>query len=185
MSGRSEGTESSEEHGPVVDRFRYMRSFDVRHRCSDEQSTSIHVVHISQSVAGMLQRRVLMETATVLFRIDPRLDTSPWSCLVGGLLFSPIGSAGDTDACPAQLGPPRGDLCWHRHFSNLSVRTIDSPRHKERVRANGIALRTKMTMQRRSTPCPSWLLGVSEATADRRPRLCSAPTLPKFRPSLG
>ena len=145
MSWRSEGTESFEEHGPVVDRSRCMRSFDVRHRCSDEQSTSIYVLHFAQSVARMLQRRVLVETATVLFRIDPRLDTSPWSCLVGDLLFAPIGSAGDTDDCPAQLGLPRGDLCWRSHFSNLSVCTIDSPRHKERVRANGIALRTTMT----------------------------------------
>src|ERR1017187_1041422 len=143
MFGHSaEGTESSEGHGQAIDSIRRIRSLDVRHRCSDEQSNSIRVIRISQSIAGMLQRLLLLETAVVLFRIDPHLDDPPRGCPVGHLLFAPMEIAGDTEDCPRQLGLRRGDLCWHSYFSHFSVRTIDSPRHQERVQANDTALRT-------------------------------------------
>jgi hypothetical protein len=148
MFAHSEGAESSKEHGRVVDSFRCRRSFDVRYRCSDEQSTPLLVVHASQSITGILQRRLLRETAAVLFRIGPDLDNPPRSRPVGGLLFAPLEIAGDAAACPGRLGRPRGHLCWHGHFSNLSVRTIDPLRHKERVRGNSIPVRTNtMTMK--------------------------------------
>ena len=153
MFGHSEGTESSKEYGAVIDSSRCMRSFDARHRCSNEQSAPILVLRTSESTIGMLQRRLFMETAVVLFRIDLHLDDPPRSCPVGGLLFAPMGIAGDTEVCPGQLGLRRGDLCGRSHFSDLSVRTIDSPRHEERVRANDIALRTNtMTMAAATFP---------------------------------
>ena len=185
MFGHSEVAESSKEHGPVIDSFRCMRDFDVRHRCSDEQSTPIRVVHTSQSITGILQRHLLMETASVLFRIDPHLDDPARSCPVGDLLFAPMEITSDAAACPGQLELRRGDLCWHSNFSNLSVCIINSPGHKERVRANGIPLRTNtMTIAAATLAGWSWARSHSERSANRRTRFRSAPTLPKFRPSL-
>ena len=130
------------ELGAVADSSRCMRSFDARHRCSDEQSTPIRVLRISQSITGILQRRVLMEAAAVLFWIDPHLGDPPRRRPGRSLLLAPMDITGDPEAGWRQLGPHLGDLCWHRHFSNLTVRTIDSAQHKERVRANGMDLRT-------------------------------------------
>ena len=131
----------SKEHGAVSDSFGCMHSFDVRHRCPDELSTPIHVVRTSKSITGVVQRGVLMEAAVVLFWIDPHLGSFPRGRLVGSILFAPVEIASGTEARRGQLGHRVGDLCRHRYFCNLPVRTRNSPRHKEGVRANGIALR--------------------------------------------
>ena len=154
-----------------------MRSFDVRHRCSDEQSAPIRVVHTSKSITGMLQRGVLMEAAAVLFWIDPHLGDPPRSRLVGGILFAPMEIARGTEARRGQLGHRVGDLCRHRYFCNLPVRTINSPRHKEGVRADGIALRTNTV-----TLVVLQLSGTADGTARRDDRREHPHPLPPRRP---
>lgn len=198
MFGHSEGTEGSKEHGAVADSSRCRRSFDARHCCSDEQSTPIHVLCISQSITGILQRRVLMEAAAVLFWIDPHVGDPP-GCRPGrSLLLARMDITGNPEAGRRQLGPHLGHLCWHRHFSHLAVCTIDSARHKERVRANGMDLRTDtVTIHGRDGVPAISRLGVADqirrlATAgadptddSTLPKRFTASTLPKFGPSLG
>jgi hypothetical protein len=194
MFGHSEGPESSKGYGAVIDSSRCMRFFDARHRCSDEQSAPIRVLRTSESTIGILQRRVLMEAAAVLFWIDPPVGDPPRSRSGRSLYIAPMEISRDSEAGWGQLGPRLGDFCWHGHFSNLTVRTIDSPRHKERVRANGMDLR-KNTV----TIAAAVILGSQRhghgwtvanqvhATPEVIP-LCrerfTALTLPKFRPSL-
>src|ERR1017187_5120531 len=133
---------SSKEHGTAIDSARGMRSFDVRHRCSDEQPTPNHVLRTSKSITWMVQRGVLMEAAAVLFWRDPHFGDPPRSRLVRSILFAPVEIAGGTEVPRGRLGHQVGDLRWHRCFCNLPVRTKNSPRHEEGVRTNGIALRT-------------------------------------------
>src|ERR1017187_8850716 len=65
---------SSKEHGTAIDSARGMRSFDVRHRCCDGQSTHNYVLCASKSITRMVQRGVLMEAAAVLFGRDPHFS---------------------------------------------------------------------------------------------------------------
>lgn len=73
--------------------------------------------------------------------IDPPVGDPPRSRSGRSLYIAPMEISRDTEAGWGQLEPRLGDFCWYGHFSNLTVRTIDSPRHKERVRANGMDLR--------------------------------------------
>ena len=125
---------SSKEHGTAIDSARGMRSFDVRHRCCDGQSTHNYVLCASKSITRMVQRGVLMEAAAVLFWRDPHFSDPPWSRLVGSILFAPVEIAGGPEARQGRLGHRVGNLCWHRCFCNLPVRTKNPPRHEEGVR---------------------------------------------------
>src|ERR1039457_4237994 len=111
---------SSREHGTAIDSSRCIRSFDVRHRCSDEQSTPNHVLRTSKSITWMVQRGVLMEAAAVLFWRDPHFGDPPRSRLVRSILFAPVEIAGGPEARLGRLGNRVGDLCWHRCFCNRS-----------------------------------------------------------------
>src|ERR1035441_4497870 len=95
---------SSEEHGTAIDSARGMRSFDVRHRCCDGQSTHNHVLCTSKSITGMVQRGVLMEAAAVLFWRDRHFSDPPWSRLVGSILSAPVEIAGGPEARQGRLG---------------------------------------------------------------------------------
>ena len=91
------------------------------------------VLCTSKSITGMVQRGVLMEAAAVLFWRDSHFSDPPWSRLVGSILFAPVEIAGGPEARQGRLGHRVGNLCWHRCFCNLPVRTKNPPRHEEGV----------------------------------------------------
>src|ERR1017187_1698943 len=124
---------SSKEHGTAIDSARGMRSFDVRHRCCDGQSTHNYVLCASKSITRMVQRGVLMEAAAVLFGRDPHFSDPARSRLVRSILFAPVEIAGGPEARQGRLGHRVGNLCWHRCFCNFPVRTKNPPRNEEGV----------------------------------------------------